>query len=188
MDGRNGTARHGNKIAMMSPWYCRRRSLTSCLPCVQCFLAPVTSLPPAAAVTRNDTPASLHCSVNLASFQGIQFSSSFCTKYVIAIRARNTFHHHQHQHHRRQRRCPRLYIVRCSSAMSDIRHPFMDHKARLTFSARSCFLAVGTAVTVNEFSDRKVSNKSLTETRVLRHRRARHAEGAFGDFAATILL
>lgn len=42
--------------------------------------------------TRNDTPASLHCSVNLASFQGIQFSS-FCTKYVIAIRARNTFHH-----------------------------------------------------------------------------------------------
>lgn len=64
----------------------------------------------------------------------------------------------------------------------------MDHKARLTFSVRSCFLAVGTAVTVNEFSDRKVSNKSLTETRVPRHSRVRYVEEAFGDFAATILL
>lgn len=139
--------------------------------------------------TRNDTP--LHCSVNLASFQGIQFSFFFRTKCVIAIRARNTFLAITTTTtaigtvvvHR-----PRLYIVRCSSAMSDIRHPFMDHKARLTFSARSYFLAVGTVVTVNEFSGRKVSNKSLTETRVPRHRCVRYVEGAFGDFAATIIL
>jgi len=73
-------------------------------------------------------------------------------------------------------------VRRCSSRTADKRHPFMDHKAWLAFSARSCFLAAATAAAVNEFSRRKVSNKSPTETRVPRHRRDRHAKGAFRDF------
>lgn len=76
----------GNEIAMMSPWYCLAAPRH-----VQCFLAPVNVAATGSGGARNDTPTLLHCSVNLASFQGIQFSSSFRTKYVIAIRARNTF-------------------------------------------------------------------------------------------------
>lgn len=77
---------------------------------VQCSLTPVTSLlPPTATMHRYI--------VRLTSrhFKGYNFPPTR-TKYVIAIRARNTFLLHRHLHHH----CQHRRLCLCSSAVSEI--------------------------------------------------------------------
>lgn len=87
-----------NEIAMMSPWYCRRRShITSAVRSMLSRTGNVTAT--GSTGNRNDIPASLHCSVNLrvisrdTIFLLLLYEVCHCDKNVIRS---STKHHHQH--------------------------------------------------------------------------------------------
>lgn len=133
-------SRERNEIAMMLQ-RCYHRCILSRPSCLRLRSVlshtGTSSLPPTATMHQR------RYIVRLTSrhFKGYNFPPTR-TKYVIAIRARNTFSPPP----------PYPPPLPTSSSMSlffrgvgDIRHPFMDHKARLAFSARSRFLAMGTA-------------------------------------------